>query len=89
MEDARRDALAGGEDDVDPFEQHRRTSRVSDRETEYHKRRKMVISPDRVDPFADDSEAPSSSSRQSGACSTAAARTAFARATPCNAPIAT
>lgn len=40
-------------DEVDPFEPHR-ASRVSDRESEYHQRRKRIISPERVDPFAED-----------------------------------
>lgn len=40
-------------EDFDPFAEHRRPT-IADREDEYRaKRRKMVISPDRVDPFAE------------------------------------
>ena len=40
-------------EDVDPFAEHRRPT-IADREDEYRaKRRKMVISPERVDPFAE------------------------------------
>lgn len=40
-------------EDFDPFAEHRRPT-IADREDEYRaKRRKMVISPERVDPFAE------------------------------------
>ena len=35
-----------------------RASRVSDRETEYHQRRPRILSPERVDPFADKTPMP-------------------------------
>ena len=45
--------IAGGGEDFDPFAEHRRPT-IADREDEYRaKRRKMVISPERVDPFAE------------------------------------
>lgn len=45
--------LVGAEEDYDPFAEHRRPT-IADREDEYRaKRRKMVISPERVDPFAE------------------------------------
>jgi hypothetical protein len=43
-----------------PMDQHR-ASRVSDRETDYQKRRVRTLSPERVDPFA--AQTPDSSSR--------------------------
>ena len=40
-------------EDFDPFAEHRRPT-IADREDEYRaKRRKMVISPERIDPFAE------------------------------------
>lgn len=40
-------------EDVDPFAEHRRPT-IADREDEYRaKRRKLVISPERADPFAE------------------------------------
>ena len=45
--------IAGAGEDFDPFAEHRRPT-IADREDEYRaKRRKMVISPERVDPFAE------------------------------------
>jgi splicing factor 3B subunit 1 len=40
-------------EDFDPFAEHRRPT-IADREDEYRaKRRKLIISPERVDPFAE------------------------------------
>lgn len=42
-----------GEKDYDPFADRRRAT-IADREDEYRKKRRMmIISPERVDPFAD------------------------------------
>lgn len=46
-------ALFQNEPDYDPFADHRRPT-VGEKEDEYRqKRRRLVISPERVDPFAD------------------------------------
>lgn len=47
------DEMQHHEDDNDPFAEHR-NARIADRETDYQKRRlNRVLSPERVDPFAD------------------------------------
>ena len=57
---------AGKEDDVDPFEAHRRP-RIADREDEYRaKRRQAQISPERADPFANGGATPMQGSRGFG-----------------------
>lgn len=46
-------SLQGEKDDTDPFADRRRPT-IADREDEYRqKRRRLVISPERADPFAD------------------------------------
>nr|CAG4642280.1 EOG090X00GC [Evadne anonyx] len=55
--------IAGSGEDFDPFAEHRRPT-IADREDEYRaKRRKMVISPERVDPFAEGGKTPDVGSR--------------------------
>ena len=45
--------IAHADKDFDPLAEHRRPT-IADREDEYkQKRRRMIISPERVDPFAD------------------------------------
>ncbi|CAG0896456.1 unnamed protein product [Darwinula stevensoni] len=49
--------------DYDPFAEHKRPT-IADREDEYkQKRRRLVISPERVDPFADGGKTPDINSR--------------------------
>nr|SVE88460.1 EOG090X00GC [Daphnia sinensis]SVE89704.1 EOG090X00GC [Daphnia sinensis]SVE90333.1 EOG090X00GC [Daphnia sinensis] len=50
-------------EDFDPFAEHRRPT-IADREDEYRaKRRKLIISPERVDPFAEGGKTPDVGSR--------------------------
>ncbi len=57
---------AGPEDDVDPFEAHRRP-KIADREDEYRAKRRLAqISPARVDPFANGGATPDVGSRGFG-----------------------
>ena len=52
-----------GKEDVDPMAEHRRPT-IADREDEYRqKRRRIIISPDRADPFADGGKTPDVGSR--------------------------
>ena len=63
---ARRDdlmSIPGDEEEEDPFAKHRK-ERVGDREDEYHRRgRERMFSPERSDPFAEDSGEPNSGTR--------------------------
>lgn len=46
--------LVGDDDEIDPFKQRTGSRRILDRQNEYHSRRlKRVISPERLDPFAE------------------------------------
>ncbi|XP_044755817.1 splicing factor 3B subunit 1 isoform X1 [Coccinella septempunctata] len=55
--------VARSEKDYDPFADRRRPT-IADREDEYRqKRRKMIISPERVDPFADGGKTPDLNAR--------------------------
>ncbi|XP_013785370.1 splicing factor 3B subunit 1 isoform X1 [Limulus polyphemus] len=55
--------VIGSDKDYDPFAE-RRIPRIADREDEYRaQRRKMMISPERLDPFADGGKTPDAKSR--------------------------